>query len=526
MPASTGAAAPADELRFPAWFTDHMVLQRDKQIPIWGWTKAGDNVTVQLGDETQTAKADSTGRWQVSFSPRPAGGPFILSANSGSTIKVSDVLIGDVWLISGQSNMQIPVKNGTGAEETIKTSQDDKLRLVHINERPSYLPQDDVKGQWLLATPKNAPLFSCVGYAFGRKLREELKDVPTGLIQAPVGSTCAEAWLSRDDLEENKTFAYYARDLDATAEKFPEMKKGMETFGRKWLKIHQEQIQANQLFQASQIKLRPSFPDVPFPRKVPALMYNGMIHPLIPYALRGVIWWQGGANAVPVERALEYRQLFPYLIRCWRKQWGQGDFPFIFAEEPTLKRAYWKPGLMLVREAQLMTAQKVPNTAVIVVSDLRNDADPQLIHFPQKPPVGQRMALAALAIEYKKPVVYCGPVYDPQKTRIAGTRIRIAFTHVESGLVARKGSLEDFTIAGEGQRFVKAHAEIEGETVVVWADSIDHPKAVRYDWDDWTGATLMNKDGLPASPFRTDDWPIRDPGASRSKPGVGDPDAR
>jgi sialate O-acetylesterase len=488
--ASAGFAGAADELRLPGWFTDHMVLQRDKQIPIWGWAKTGDTVKVQLGDETQTANADATGRWQVSFAPRPVGGPFVLSAETGSKIAVSDILIGDVWLIGGQSNMEIPVKHGTGADESIKTSRDDRLRLIHIKECPSYVPQADVEGQWLPATPEAVPMFSCVGYAFGRKLREEMKDVPIGLIQAPVGSTVAETWLSRAELEQNTAFAHYAKDLDTTAARFP-------VLGKKTKELD--------------------------PRKVPTVMYNGMIHPLVPYAIRGVIWWQGLANSNPVERAFEYRQLFPYLIQCWRKEWGQGDFPFIFAEEPTLKWAYHKPGFMVIREAQLMTAQKVPNTAVIVNSDLRNDADPELKHFPQKPPVGQRMALAALAIEYSRPVVYCGPLYDPRKTRVEGAKMRIGFTHVESGLRTRKGSLEDFVIAGEDQDFIKARAEIDGDTVVVWADSIAHPKAVRYDWDDWTGATLMNKDGLPASPFRTDDWPIREPLAPKNTSSVGSP---
>lgn len=488
--ASAGLAGAADELRLPGWFTHHMVLQRDKQIPVWGWAKPGDDVKVRLGDEPRTVKADAMGRWQISFAPRPAGGPFDLSAEDGLTVKVSDVLIGDVWLISGQSNMEIPVKHGTGAEEAIQTSADDKLRLVHIKERPSYVPQADVEGQWLPATPETVPMFSCVGYAFARKLREEMKDVPIGLIQSPVGSTVAETWLSRAELEQNTTLTHYVRDFDAVAARFP-------VLGKKTKEMD--------------------------PRKVPTVMYNGMIHPLVPYAIRGVIWWQGLANSNPVEKAFEYRQLFPYLIQCWRKEWGQGDFPFIFAEEPTLKWSYHKPGFMVIREAQLMTAQTVPHTAVIVNSDLRNDADPELKHFPQKPPVGQRMALAALAIEYKRPVVYCGPLYDPRKTRIEGAKMRIGFTHVESGLRARKGSLEDFVIAGEDQKFVGAHAEIDGDMVVVWADEVAQPKAVRYDWDDWTGATLMNKDGLPASPFRTDDWFISDTRATKGKPGVGSP---
>jgi sialate O-acetylesterase len=172
---------------------------------------------------------------------------------------------------------------------------------------------------------------------------------------------------------------------------------------------------------------------------------------------------------------------------------------------------------MLVREAQLMTAQKVPHTAVIVVSDLRHDADPSLRHFPEKPPVGLRMALAALAIEHKKTIVCSGPIYDANKLCVEGSKIRIGFTHIESGLAVRKDALDDFLIAGKNQKFVKAHAQIDGDTVVVWADSVALPKAVRYDWDDWTGATLMNKDGLPASPFRTDDWPIRDSAGGGSK---------
>jgi len=361
------------------------------------------------------------------------------------------------------------------------------------------------------------PMFSCVGYAFGRKLRETMKDIPIGLIQAPVGSTVAEAWLSRADLERNPAFLHYAQELDALAAKFPAMKTGMPALAAQWSKMKKQRRQTSQDLKTGKTKQRPVSAEATDARKVPTLMYNGMIHPLLPYAIRGVIWWQGLANSNPVEKAFEYRQLFPYLIQCWRKAWGQGDFPFIFAEEPTLKWAIHKPGFMVIREAQLMTAQTVTNTAVIVNSDVRNDADPELIHFPQKPPVGQRMAAAALAIEYKQPVVYSGPLYDASQTRSEGSKLRIGFTHVESGLQARQGALEDFFIAGADQKFVKAHAQIEGDTVVVWADSVPQPKAVRYDWDDWTGATLMNKDGLPASPFRTDDWPIRESSADKNK---------
>ena len=511
-------ASAADDLRFPGWFSDHIVLQRERPIPIWGWAKAGATVNCRLGDECKTAEANTNGRWQVTFAPRPAGGPFVLAAESGSKIEIPDVLIGDVWLIGGQSNMEIPVQHGTGAAETIKTSHDDKLRLVHIKERPEYFPQADAKGQWLIASPQTVPMFSCVGYAFGRKLRETLKDVPIGLIQAPVGSTVAETWLSRSDLERNPNFVHYIKELDALVAQFPEMKKGMENAWPQWAKIKKQHQQASHDLATGKIKKRPQLPETLDVRKVPTLMFNGMIHPLLPYAIRGVIWWQGLANSTPTEKAFEYRKLFPYVIECWRKAFGQGDIPFIFAEEPTLKWPQHKPGFMVIREAQLMTAQTVTNTAVIVNSDLRNDADPKLPHFPQKPPVGQRMAFAALAMEYKQPIVYCGPLYAAAQTRIEGSKIRIGFTHVESGLTIRKGTLEDFVIAGEDQKFVKAQAKIDGDTVLVWAESIPQPKAVRYDWDDWTGATLMNKDGLPASPFRTDDWPIHDINASKNKP--------
>ena len=507
---SASIAGTADELRFPGWFSDHMVLQRERPIPIWGWAKAGAAVNCRLGDESKTAEANTTGRWQVTFAPRPAGGPFVLAVESGSKIEIVDVLIGDVWLIGGQSNMEIPVAHGMGAEEAIKTSQDDKLRLVHIKERPEYLPQADVQGQWLTASPQTVPIFSCVGYAFGRKLRETLKDVPIGLIQAPVGSTVAETWLSRSDLERNPNFVHYIKELDALVAQFPEMKKGMENTWPQWAKMKKQRLQASQDLRAGKITKRPVLPETPDVRKVPTLMFNGMIHPLLPYAIRGVIWWQGLANSTPTEKAFEYRTLFPYVIECWRKAFGQGDIPFLFAEEPTLKWPQHKPGFMVIREAQLMTALQVTNTAVIVNSDLRNDADPELIHFPQKPPVGQRMALAALAMEYKQPVVYSGPLYNAAQTRIEDSKMRIGFTHVESGLTTRKGTLEDFVIAGEDQKFIKAQANIDGDTVVVWADLVPQPKAVRYDWDDWTGATLMNKDGQPASPFRTDDWPIHD----------------
>ncbi len=508
------AAHPADALRFPGWFSDHMVLQREKAIPVWGWAKSGEKVTVTFAGQEKTTVAGDDGKWQVQLDPMPASAEprdmVLVSSIGNQKSAISNVVVGDVWVIGGQSNMNIPVRDGTGAAEAIASSEDNLLRLIRISERPAYLPQEDVVGKWAVSSPDSVTMFSCVGYAFGKKLREELNDVPVGLIQAAVGSTSAEAWLSRSDLEQNPDFAYYTRNLDEIAGKFPEIKTDTVEAGFKWLKIRKEKIEANQQFLAGKIKERPSLPDVPHTREIPALMYNGMIHPLTPFSIRGVIWWQGLSNAKPVERAYEYRRLFPYLIQCWRRAWKQDDLPFIFAEEPTLKWDFMKPGFMLIREAQLMTTREVPHTAVIVTSDLRNDADPELKHFPQKPPVGRRMATAALTLEYKKPVVYSGPLFDPQQVRIEGNKIRIGFTHTGSGLTARNGKLGDFVIAGEDQNFVEAQAEIDGDTVVVRADSIRDPKAVRYDWTDWTGATLMNKEGLPASPFRTDDWPLHD----------------
>lgn len=512
--ASAGFAGAEDDLRFPGWFTDHMVLQRDKAIPIWGWAKAGESIKVQLGDETRTGKTDATGRWQVSFSPRPAGGPVVLSVEDGATVRteINDVLIGDVWLIGGQSNMNIPVKHADGAEEAIKNSLDDRLRLVRIHERPCWEPQEDVKGQWETALPKTVSGFPVVGYNFALKLRQEMPDVPIGLIHASVGASCCEAWVGRADLERNNDLAHYVNELDALADQYPEMRTRMEEIGPVWLKNHSARIRSHQDKRAGKIKEVPDIPDTPYPRKLPTLFYNGMIHPITPAAIRGVIWWQGLGNSKPVERAFEYRELFPHLIESWRNGFGQGDFPFIFAEEPTIKKNSAKPGFMVIREAQLMTALSVPRTAVIVNSDLRHDAAPSQPHFPEKPPVGLRMALAALAIEYGTPVIYSGPIYDAKKTKIEGSKMRLGFTHVESSLAVRTGKdqLADFVIAGNDQKFVPAQAKIDGDTVLVWAEAVAHPEAVRYDWDDWTGATLMNKDGFPASPFRTDDWPIND----------------
>lgn len=502
-------AADSVGLRFPGWFTDHMVLQRDKKIHVWGWARAGQQVEVTLGAGKLSATADAKGLWEVYFEPRPAGGPVALMAESGSArIEVSDVLIGDVWVVSGQSNMNIAVRDGDGAEDAIKTASDDRLRLTHFPERPEWEPQEDNQGQWETASPQSVTMFSCVGYHFARRLRSELKEVPIGLIQAAVGSTCAEAWLSREALGRSASFAHYLTDLDAVETRYPEVKTNMPAMGTTWNRLRKEHIQAGIDFRSGKIKERPPVTDVPYARALPCLMHHGMIRPLQPFAIRGVIWWQGGSNAKPTEKALEYRDLFPFLIETWRKEWGQGDFPFLFAQEPTLKWDFMKPGWMLVREAQLMTAQKIQNTAIIINSDQRYDKDPELKHFPTKPVVGERMALAALALEYGKNVAYSGPLYDPSQTKVEGTKLRIGFTHVGTGLKARGDKLQDFEIAGDDRAFVPAEARIEGDTVVVWSEAVAHPQAVRYDWDPWTGATLMNQAGLPASPFRTDNWPV------------------
>lgn len=486
----SGTGAGAVELN--SLFSDHMVLQRDKALPVWGTGRDGEEVEVKLGE--QSAKTTVTnGKWRVDLQPLPAGGPLTLTVTGDNALTVNDVLVGEVWVCSGQSNMerQLGPRNGQKPlenwEQEVAAADHPQLRMFFVPVTKSPEPRTDARGKWVVCSPETAKDFSAVGYFFARALQAELK-VPVGMVFSSVGGTAAELWISPEALANNpagmETIQANDKETQGYAEKLAKFKEEEPAL----LEKHAADVAAAK--EAGKPEPRkPSPPRDPSGVR-PGCLSNGMIAPLIPYAMRGVIWYQGEANA---GRGKQYRELFPLLIQDWRGRWGQGDFPFLFVQVAPYRSA--DPA---IREAQFMTLARVPNTAMAVTTDVGDAAD---IHPTRKQPVGERLALAARATAYGEKLEFSGPIYEGFE--IKDGKIIVRFAHA-NGLAAKDGPLGGFVIAGADNKFVPADAVVEGETVVLSSPSVSAPVAVRYGWAQVPEGNLVNAAGLPASPFRTD----------------------
>jgi len=629
---STVASA---NVRLAKIFGDGMVLQRNQRIPVWGWADKGESVVVQFHSQTRKVKADKDGKWTVSLDPENAGGPYVLSVKGKNAIQLNDVLVGDVWVCSGQSNMEWILTNTQHAKEEIAAAKYPQIRQFKVRLDASQTPRSDLQfeSSWTPALPENVGNFTAVGYFFARDLYKEL-NIPIGLINTTWGGTDIETWTSKEAFENSSDFKEMiskvqpfdpAARAKATAEAqkqlikklqgdlptkeavgswssasfndgaWPTMKlpglweqQALKDFdGTVWFRKSVEiapedagkpaflslamiddtdqayvngvsvgstdgytvrriyNVAAGTLKagknviairvvdtgggggvygEAADMSLTIGNKSIPLsgewafgieaiqsagpylnPNSAPTLLYNAMINPLVPFAMKGVIWYQGEANAW---RAYEYRKAFPLMIGDWRKKWGQPNFPFYFVQlsswnadnGDSQRGSTWAE----LREAQQMTLS-VPNTGMAVTTDIGDAAD---IHPRNKQDVGHRLAAVALHDTYGKSITYAGPTFKSMK--IDGNKIVISFSNTGSGLLTKdkRGYLLGFDIAGEDKKFVPAKAFIQGDEVVVYQDGITAPAAVRYNWADYAGeGNLYNKEGFPAAPFRTDDWP-------------------
>lgn len=616
-------------------FSENMVLQRDQPGAVWGWAKPGEKVAVTLAGQSASAVAAADGKWRAQLPPLPAGGPHVMTVKGHEERTLNNILIGDVWLCSGQSNMGFTVGASNRAAEEIAAANFPEIRLLKIPNTTAAVPQPTFDGAgWKVCTPQSVGGFSAVGYFFGRKLHQDLK-VPIGLINSSWGGTIAEAWTSRQALAPLKDFNQAMEDLESRAKAaapsaapeqwyvthdagsaegkapwaaadlddsaWPMMNQPQEwsasgvaelanfdgvVWFRRSLEIPADaagkvarlhlgaiddedtvwlngtRIGATEGFAKSRVYpipaglLKPGantlavrvldasygggfsgpadqmklelagIKPLPltagwhyhigadlkktaaFPKRVgdnpnvPTVLYNAMISPLLPFGIKGAIWYQGESNAA---RAAQYRKLLPALIGDWRKQFGQGDFPFYIVQLANFTNKRPDPGdsdWAELREAQALTAKNTPNCGLAVAIDIGAAND---IHPKNKQEVGRRLALEALAKTYGKDVVSSGPVFKAAKREDGG--LRLSFDHLGGGLSARGGALKGFAIAGEDKKFVWADAKIEGETVSVSSPQVPAPVAVRYAWEHNPDATLFNQAGLPAVPFRSDDWP-------------------
>lgn len=486
---SVGAFA---KIKLPAVISDNMVIQQGMEAPIWGWAEPGEKIEVVLNNRIpiETTSADESGRWMVKLHAQKAGGPYRMTVKGENTITLNNVLVGEVWVCSGQSNMEMAVSRSANAEQEIAAANYPGIRLFTVERNVADKPQLDCVGSWQLCSPENAGSFSAAAYFFGRELHNEL-GAPIGLIHTSWGGTPAEAWSSSDVFKSDPDFAPLLEQYLMAVAKYPQARKEYERQVSQW-----EQAVAKTEAQGKKLPRKPRMPKGMRNRSG---LYNAMIAPLMPYGIKGAIWYQGESNR---KRAYQYRKLFPAMIKGWRDGWGQGDFPFYYVQIAPFKYKDAAPVAAELREAQLMTLS-VPNTGMAVTMDIGDVND---IHPKNKQAVGRRLSLWALAKSYgRKGIVCSGPIYRSMK--IEGDKIRLFFDYAGGGLVAKGGKLTCFTIAGKDRQFVEAKAEIGGDTIVVSSDKVKEPVAVRYAWSNAAVPNLFNKVALPASSFRTDNWP-------------------
>jgi sialate O-acetylesterase len=630
-------------------FTDHAVLQRGVRFPVWGWTTPGARVKVTMRGAEATATADAQGKWTARLGPFDAGGPYTLAVEGPQSVTLNDVLVGDVWLASGQSNMEMGITNVNNAQEEVARADYPQIRLFQVPKVAATSPRSTVNARWLVCNPTNITQggwggFSAVAYFFGRRLHKEL-NVPVGLIHTSWGGTAAEGWVSPEVISTLPEFVPAVNNLeqawadskrppadfddalavwwaknepgsaakpswdspsfDASAWKKMRLPQYFEDGGlpgfdgvvwfRRTFELPAEwagrdlilslgpvddvdttfvngvpvgglsQWDAPRTYHVSarllkagtntvavrvldggvgggiygkpeQLRIEPAeglfvrpvslagewsyrasvalaeLKEQP-PRSggndfsVPVIRYNGMIAPLVPYAVRGAVWYQGETN---VGRAPQYEKIMALLVRDWRARFGVGDFPFLVVQLANFLERRDAPvdsEWARLREAQLHVSQNVPHSGLAVTIDIGEAKD---IHPKNKQDVGERLALAALANVYGRRLEYSGPVY--RRMKVEGERVRLSFDHTEGGLVAKGGgTLKGFAVAGDDGRFVWANATIEGNEVVVSSPDVKRPAAVRYGWADNPEVNLYNGAGLPASPFRTDDWAAAGP---------------
>lgn len=490
------AAAPAAraEVRPHNLFSDHMVLQRDREVPIWGTARDGERVTVKLNGRSASTTARD-GRWMVRLKPMKAGGPHTMTISGDNRITIQDLLIGEVWIASGQSNMQWTVRQSADPDRVLAGADQPKIRLFDVPRKAADTPQDQVDARWTLSNRETVANFSAVAWHFGVNLQKSL-GVPVGLINTSYGGTPAEAWTRHEVLASTPGLEGVLQRYDAVLRGYPAQYAAY----RAALTKHRFDS-ARARAEGRPVPPAPRMPSGPQNPQRPSGLYNAMIKPLIPYAFRGAIWYQGESNA---GRAHEYFTLFPVMIRNWRDDWGQGDFPFLFVQLAPFMKKKSEPGESSwaeLREAQRQTVKTTPNTAMAVITDVGDEDD---IHPRQKGPVGERLAFAARRLVYGEEIPYSGP--DPRLVELGNGQAVIHFDHTAGGLEARGGELTGFTIAGADGRWRPATARIEGNRVIVRSSEVPEPVAVRYGWADFPQGNLWNRAGLPASPFRTDNF--------------------
>lgn len=496
-----GVSSVRAEVKLASPFTDHMVLQRDLPVPVWGRAEPGERVTASFAGQKRRAKAGADGAWRVELKPLKASSEgrelVVAGSKTAEPIKLADVLVGEVWLCSGQSNMDFTVAKTEkyyfagviNETEEVAAANHPRIRMFTGQWKKTYEPETRVEGRWLVCTPETVREFSAVGYFFARRVRQEL-DVPVGIVTLTFGASSAQAWVRREAALSEPRLAAELEKFDEAVKAYradSSAKEKYEAALAEW-RVKADAAKA----QGQRAPRGPRNPDPVQNQHNPTVMFNGMIAPVIPYAIRGVLWYQGESIPGP-------RELFPVwnetLIRDWRALWGR-EFPFFFVQLAGLDGRSNSPEVRALQAEAL----KVPGTGMAVAIDVGDKTD---VHPKNKQAVGDRLARLALARTYGRDIADSGP-NAASATREPDHGLRIRFTDLHGGLTTRDGAAPGgFEIAGADGKFVPAEAVIEGDAVVVRAAEVAEPTAVRYAWASWPErANLQNRAGLPAAPFK------------------------
>jgi len=488
------AASLRAEVKLPAIFSDHMVLQQGISAPVWGWADEGELIVVQYRDQVVQTRARN-GKWQVRLAPMTASTkPGILLVLGSNRLELKNVVVGEVWVASGQSNMQWALRQSANGEAAAAASANPNYRLFYVPRVKSPQPVADIQGQynnarpaWTVASRETTPDFSAVAYFFGRDL-QKARGVPVGIIHTSWGGSPAEVWMSERVLAGNPG---YQRDI------LDHYQVAMKNFEAAKARFPEQLAKAKQ----SGARTLPQAPREPWR---PTELYNSMIHPLLPFAIKGAIWYQGESNA---GRAWQYRTLFADMIQNWRQDWGQGSFTFLTVQLAPFTKILTEPAdsnWAELREAQILASKNIGHAGTVVITDVGEETD---IHPKQKEPVGARLALQARKLAYGENLVASGPTY--KSARFSGGQATVTFGDVGQGLEARGGELKGFAICGADGKFAWASAKIVGQDKVeLSSPAVKQPTAVRFGWANFPVVNLWNKDGLPANPFRTDNFPV------------------
>ena len=481
------------QVKLPALVSDNMVLQQNAKVNLWGWAAPNEKINIYLGwsNLPVNVTADAEGNWKTTVeTPQGGQAAYDITIEASNKITLKNILIGEVWLCSGQSNMFFPVGREEGTwktgvknyEEEVKNAVFPNIRLFTVALNASAKPLEDVTGSWRICSPESIKTFSAAAYFFGRDLYQKL-NVPIGLISTSWGGTKAEAWTAQNVLEEDVAFLPILQE-DAKNEKVYQEK--LEAY---YLALTNERIASAANAPKSQLKKPKKEPN-----KTSYVLYNAMLHPLVNYTIKGAIWYQGESNS---GKAYLYRSLFPTMVKSWREEWKQGEFPFYYVQITPHKGQNAE-----IREAQLMSLKTIPNSGMVVTTDV---GDAQNIHPIDKQTVGYRLALIARAKTYgENKLVYSGPIFNHMK--IKKQKVQLFFDYADSGLKQTGDTLKEFEIAGNDQVFYPAEAKIDGKTIIVTSPKVKEPAAVRFAWKAVPEPNLFNNENLPASPFRTDEW--------------------